>query len=102
MEEKHLEHQHDKHVTSYGIYILVWLALMILTGLTVTVAGINFGQLTVTTALVIASVKSYLVLTIFMHLRSEQKAFRVFIVIALFFIIVSFILLFADYSFYVR
>jgi cytochrome c oxidase subunit 4 len=75
---------------------------MILTGLTVTVAGINFGQLTVTTALVIASVKSYLVLTIFMHLRSEQKAFRVFIVIALFFIIVSFILLFADYSFYVR
>lgn len=100
--EKHAEHQHDKHVTNYGIYILVWLALMILTGLTVTVAGINFGQLTVTTAIVIASVKSYLVLTIFMHLRVEQKAFRVFIGIALFFIIISFILLFADYSFYVR
>ncbi len=100
--EKHAEHQHDKHVTSYGIYILVWLALIILTGLTVTVAGINFGQLTVTTALVIASVKSYLVLTIFMHLRVEQKAFRAFIAIALFFIIISFILLFADYSFYVR
>ena len=100
--EKHAEHQHDKHVTSYGIYILVWLALMILTGLTVTVAGINFGELTVTTALVIASVKSYLVLTIFMHLRVEQKAFRAFIAVALFFIIVSFVLLFADYSFYVR
>ncbi len=100
--EKHAEHQHDKHVTSYGIYILVWLALMILTGLTVTVAGINFGELTVTTALVIASVKSYLVLTIFMHLRVEQKAFRAFIAIALFFIIISFVLLFADYSFYVR
>ena len=100
--EKHAEHQHDKHVTSYGIYILVWLALMILTGLTVTVAGINFGELTVTTALVIASVKSYLVLTIFMHLRVEQKAFRAFIAVALFFIIISFVLLFADYSFYVR
>ena len=100
--EKQTEHQHDKHVTSYGIYILVWLALMILTGLTVTVAGINFGQLTVTTAIVIASIKSYLVLTIFMHLRLEQKAFRAFIAVALFFIIISFILLFADYSFYVR
>lgn len=100
--EKHAEHQHEKHVTNYGIYILVWLSLMILTGLTVTVAGINFGQLTVTTALVIASVKSYLVLTIFMHLRVEQKAFRVFIGIALLFIIISFVLLFADYSFYVR
>jgi cytochrome c oxidase subunit IV len=100
--EKHAEHEHDKEVTNYSTYILVWLALMILTGLTVTVAGINFGQLTVTTALVIASIKSYLVLTIFMHLRVEQKAFRVFIGIALFFIIISFILLFADYSFYVR
>jgi cytochrome c oxidase subunit 4 len=100
--EKNVEHQHDKHVTNYGIYVLVWLALLILTGLTVTVAGINFGQLTVTTALVIASIKSYLVLTIFMHLRFEQKAFRVFIGIALFFIIISFVLLFADYSFYVR
>jgi cytochrome c oxidase subunit IV len=100
--EKNVEHQHDKHVTSYGIYFLVWFALLILTGLTVTVAGINFGKLTVTTALVIASIKSYLVLTIFMHLRLEQKAFRVFIGIALFFIIISFVLLFADYSFYVR
>ena len=98
--EKH-DYYHE-HSHSYGIYILVWLALMILTGLTVTVAGINFGQLTVTTAIVIASVKSYLVLTIFMHLRVEQKAFRVFIGIALFFIIISFVLLFADYSFYVR
>lgn len=100
--EKNVEHQHDKNVTNYSIYVLVWLALLILTGLTVTVAGINFGQLTVTTALVIASIKSYLVLTIFMHLRLEQKAFRVFIGIALFFIIISFVLLFSDYSFYVR
>jgi cytochrome c oxidase subunit IV len=100
--EKQAEHQHEKHTASYSLYILVWLALMILTGLTVTVAGINFGKLTVTAALVIASIKSYLVLTIFMHLRSEQKAFKAFIGIALFFIIISFVLLFADYSFYVR
>ena len=100
--EKNVEHRHEKHAAHYGIYILVWFGLLILTALTVTVAGINFGKLTVTAALLIASIKSYLVLTIFMHLRLEQKAFRVFIGIALFFIIISFVLLFADYTSYVR
>ena len=95
--DKH--HSEIEHAPKYGIYILVWLALLILTGLTVTVSGINFGAITIATALVIASVKSYLVLTIFMHLRSEMKAFRIFVFVALFFIIVSFVLLFADYSF---
>jgi len=83
----------------YGIYILVWLGLLTLTAVTVAVAGINFGALTIATALVIASVKSYLVLTIFMHLRIEQRVFRIFLLVALFFFIISIVLLFADYSF---
>lgn len=91
--------QTHQHMHGYGIYILVWLGLMTLTGLTVAVAGIDFGALTIATALVIASVKSYLVLTIFMHLRIEQKVFRVFLLVALFFFIISIVLLFSDYSF---
>jgi cytochrome c oxidase subunit 4 len=83
----------------YGIYILVWLALMTLTGVTVAVAGINFGALTITTALLIASVKTYLVLSIFMHLRIEQRVFRVFVFVAFLFFLISIVLLFSDYSF---
>jgi cytochrome c oxidase subunit 4 len=83
----------------YGIYVLVWLGLLALTGLTVAVAGINIGGYTIATALIIASVKAYLVLTIFMHLRSESNMFRVFVLVALFFLIISLILLFSDYSF---
>lgn len=98
--EEHLEQGDHKH--GYGVYILVWMALMILTGVTVAVAGINFGGLTIATALVIASIKTYLVLTIFMHLRSESVTFRVFVGIALLFLVISFILLFSDYSFIVR
>ncbi|MGQ9643239.1 MAG: cytochrome C oxidase subunit IV family protein [Ignavibacterium sp.] len=94
--------QHTQHNHGYGIYVLVWLALLALTGITVAVAGINFGKLTVATALTIASIKTYLVLTIFMHLRSESKTFRVFVGVALLFLIISFILLFTDYSFIVR
>ena len=103
MENNHEEHsEHAEHSHGYGVYILVWMALMILTGVTVAVAGINFGGITIATALVIASIKTYLVLTIFMHLRSESKTFRVFVGVALLFLIISFILLFSDYSFIVR
>jgi cytochrome c oxidase subunit 4 len=93
--ESHTEHKPQ----SYGTYLIVWLGLLALTALTVTVAGINFGGLTVTTALLVASVKSYLVLKIFMHLGVEQKAFKIFVIVALFFIVISFVLLFSDYSF---
>ncbi len=92
----------EKHSSHDGVYILVWLSLIVLTGLTATVAGINFGKLSVVVALVIAMVKSYLVLTEFMHLKTEEKAFKVFVFVALLFLTISFTLLFTDYSFYVR
>ncbi len=98
--ENHSEHNQHSH--GYGGYILVWLALMALTGITVAVAGIDFGGITVATALVIASVKTYLVLTIFMHLRSEDITFKIFVGVAIFFLLISFLLLFSDYSFIIR
>ena len=91
------EHTEQSH--GYGIYILVWLALLTLTAVTVVVAGIDIGRFTVATALIIAAFKSYLVLTVFMHLKSESKVFRIFVFVALLFLLISFILMFADYSF---
>jgi len=96
--EKH-DYYHE-HSHSYGIYIIVWLALMALTAVTVAVAGMDIDRFTVATALIIASVKAYLVLTIFMHLRSETKNFTVFVIVALLFLGISFVLLFSDYSFH--
>ena len=93
------DNSHSQNSHGYGIYILVWLALIALTTVTVTVAGMDLRSFTVTVAMVIASVKAYLVLSIFMHLRSEGKTFTVFVLVALLFLLVSFILLFADYSF---
>ncbi|MBK7868009.1 MAG: hypothetical protein IPJ75_14120 [Ignavibacteriales bacterium] len=56
---EHNTNDHKNHDHGYGHYILIWFALLILTGLTVAVAGINFGNLTIITALAIASVKSF-------------------------------------------
>jgi cytochrome c oxidase subunit 4 len=95
--EKH--DYYSEHTHSYGIYVLVWLALMALTAITVAVAGMDIGKFTVATALIIASFKAYLVLTIFMHLKSETKTFLIFVLVALLFLGISFVLLFSDYSF---
>ena len=91
--EKHLLTNH-----SYSGYIIVWLALLTFTAITVAVAGINLGNATIAIALIIASIKTYLVLTIFMHLKIENNTFKIFVIIAIFFLIVSFVLLFSDYS----
>ncbi|MFA4923574.1 MAG: cytochrome C oxidase subunit IV family protein [Ignavibacteriaceae bacterium] len=98
MNEDYLQNTVE-HKPTYGIYILVWLVLMMLTGVTVAVAGINFGNITVAAALTIAIIKSYLVLTFFMHLNSETAMFKIFVGVALLFLLISIALLFSDYSF---
>lgn len=93
---------HTDHTVKYGIYILVWLALVTLTATTAVLAGINFGAFSIAIALLIASVKSYLVLTNFMHLKSEEKVFKIFVIVAILFLVIAFVLLFSDYSNYIR
>lgn len=57
-------------------YTLVWLGLLMLTGITVAVARAHLGTWSVLTALFIASIKSTLVLLVFMHLKDEKRMFR--------------------------
>ena len=54
---------------------MVLIALVILTLVSVAVTQIQLGPYTVAAALLIAVVKSTLVLTIFMHLRFENRFF---------------------------
>jgi cytochrome c oxidase subunit 4 len=55
----------------YKTYVWVWVGLVILTGLTISMAGMNLGRLSITMVLAIAAIKSGLVLGYFMHLRYE-------------------------------
>lgn len=84
------------HYVGYGTYILVWLALIALTSITVTVAGINFGMVALAIALLIAGIKSALVITIFMHIKYEDTVFKLFLVVSGFTILVMFVLTFVD------
>ena len=54
-------------------YVAVWGALILLTAMTVTVAGFNFQKIAIIVCLGIAAIKSTLVLFYFMHLRYERR-----------------------------
>jgi len=58
---------------SYARYIRVWLALLVLTAITVAAASLNFGRISIVVVLAIAAGKSTLVLLFFMHLITEKR-----------------------------
>jgi len=87
----------ETHITDYRVYGWVLLALLILTSITITVTWIDLSALTVLVALIIASVKSFIVLRYFMHLKFESGIFTVFIVMVLLIYVLVIVLTFFDY-----
>ena len=85
---------------SYKHYVLVWVTLVILTGMTLSAAGMELGGWTVLIALAIAGTKSGLVLNYFMHLRSERLLiFKVIIPLVMAVFLVFILLTFSDLAF---
>jgi cytochrome c oxidase subunit 4 len=54
-------------------YIGIWAALVVLTIVTVTTAGLGIGRIGIVIVLAIAATKSTLVLLWFMHLADEKR-----------------------------
>lgn len=73
----------EHHIVGYGIYLFVWLSLLVFTALTVAVAGLHLGKLSVMAALAIATCKSWIVANYFMHLKYEDRVFKIMVLIAL-------------------
>jgi cytochrome c oxidase subunit 4 len=90
----------ESHTVSYGQYILIWLGLLALTAATVAVAGVDLGRWVIITALGIASIKTALVLNIFMHLKFEDRVFRIFALVAGVTLAIFITLTFFDYAFH--
>jgi cytochrome c oxidase subunit 4 len=80
------DHAHDvsKHVK---VYILVFVALLVGTAITVGLNYLHFDSvaLTVAIALFVATVKAFLVAGFFMHLISEKKAIYAIMLSTVFF-----------------
>ncbi|NCO37474.1 MAG: cytochrome-c oxidase [Armatimonadetes bacterium CG_4_10_14_3_um_filter_66_18] len=93
------DHTTEQHLVPYSTYFLIWGALLLLTALTLATAGIHFGKFNVLAALLIASCKTGLVLSIFMHLRYDEPLYRNVLLIAAVTLAVFIGITFLDVSF---
>jgi cytochrome c oxidase subunit 4 len=92
-----MEHEDMKtQVVSYRAYILLWAALVALTGLTVYVAGIDLGKFGAAVNILIASLKAGLVVYIFMHLKYESTVLKLMLLMAVLTLTVIILLTFLD------
>jgi cytochrome c oxidase subunit 4 len=76
---------HDAPAGHPGLrtYLAVFVALLVLTGITVAAAFLDLGPVNTPVALVVASLKAFLVLAFFMHLKVSHRLVWVFVGAAL-------------------
>jgi cytochrome c oxidase subunit 4 len=94
------EHAQPKHhMVSFSTYVMVWVALLMLTALTIVTASMHFGAFSIVAAIIIATIKGTLVLLYFMNLRYEERIFLVMLGVALLTLAVIMVLTFVDVLF---
>ncbi|MGO9258733.1 MAG: cytochrome C oxidase subunit IV family protein [Bryobacteraceae bacterium] len=86
-----------QHVDSVKTYAAVWIVLLILTGVTTTVAYVDLGAFSVVVAMTIAVVKMLLVALFFMHLRHSTQLTRLVVAGGLIWLMILLLLTFADF-----
>lgn len=84
------------HIIPYRIFIFVWLALLVLTAVTIAVSRVHLGAFNVWVALGIASAKSALVIFFFMHMKYEKLYYKVYLFVTLVILAVFIGLTFTD------
>jgi cytochrome c oxidase subunit 4 len=85
------------HITPVSTYVSVFVALLVLTGLTYGVATQDFGWLNTPIALAVALVKASLVVIYFMGVRYNTPLTKVVVVAGFFWLIILFGLTMNDY-----
>ncbi len=87
-----------RHVVSWKVYLTVFVALCMLTTVSVAVTSFDFGPLNLVVALGVALAKSSLVILYFMHARHSLKFTGVVLAAALGFFVILVFLTWTDYG----
>src|SRR5262245_46697518 len=88
----------SEHIVQPRVYVVIFLALMLGTALTVFAAFYDFpGPLNAVVALTIAVVKASLVVLYFMHVRYSGRLVWLVIISALVWLAIMFAITFSDY-----
>ncbi len=92
-------HAEEEHISSYGFYVKIWLALLFLTFMTVSVSYVDMKKFTLFTAMLVATVKAGLVVLFFMHIRFDKPIFGVMLMVTLIEYLIFIVLTFSDYAY---
>jgi len=93
MENKH-------HISSYFSHGSVLVARLVLTAITVLVAELHLGSISIGVALLVASIKGTIVLTWFMHLKYESLFYK--IMVAGVFVVYTLVIIFTFFDYLFR
>jgi cytochrome c oxidase subunit 4 len=86
----------SSHVVPTRVYFAIFLALMVLTAMTVAVAYVDLGVFNNVVALAIACTKAALVVLYFMHVRYSDHLVKLSILIGILFLMILFGFTLAD------
>jgi len=90
----------EKHyIVSYLSHTWIWVALLILTFLTVASVTVDLKNFVVFAALLIATIKASLVVIYFMHLKFDSKILSFMLGLVMLVFVAFIVLTFVDYSF---
>jgi cytochrome c oxidase subunit 4 len=87
------------HIVGYPVLFAVWAALLGLTWLTVGLSGTGMGSFVILAPFLIASVKAFLVIDYFMHLKYESGFFKFIILVVLGMVAVVVFLVYQDVAY---
>ena len=90
-------HEGDHQLIPTGTFVLVWVALLILTGITAGASILFPGRVGVGVAMVVTPIKASLILLYFMHLKYESAVFKAMFLVAVCILAVIMGLTFFDY-----
>jgi cytochrome c oxidase subunit 4 len=96
------EHAHASHgaghISPISLYITIFGALMVLTGVTVGAAYVDLGRFNFAVAMMIAGFKASLVIWYFMHVKYQSQLTKLTVATGLFFLAILLSLMLLDYG----
>jgi len=98
MSSEHAASHGSGHVSPIGLYVAIFLSLMVLTAVTVGAAFVNLGQFNFLVAMIIACFKASLVIWYFMHVKYQSKLTKLTLATGLFFLTILLSMMLIDYS----
>jgi cytochrome c oxidase subunit 4 len=85
------------HIVPVRTYVVIFLALIVLTWVTTAIAFIDLGPFNVYVALTIAVIKATLVVLFFMHVKYSERVTKIYVAAGFFWLIIMIGMVLIDY-----